>query len=305
MINIPKEFIIPNNPQVIFVSDFWPSDLLGGAELTLDACARVCPVPYFKLHAHSLTEQMLKQHRDKIFIFGNQTQINHYLLNLVISLGIHYYFFEMDQKHCSRRSVLKHALEIKKPCDCHETIFGKFNAHFLTSAKVLFWCSIGQMERFYAVYPHLKGRTTDFIQGSTYYPETILNIRKVRERKEAGEIQVLDRWVILNSDSWIKGREDAIAYCKEHRLNYVLLGGLTNEKFLEELAISRGLIFMPLDIDVGSRITTECKLLGGQPVVNDFVLHVKEDWFKQPVPKIEEYLLDGPARFWRQVKFQQ
>ena len=96
MINIPKEFIIPNNPQVIFVSDFWPSDLIGGAELTLDACLRVCPVPYFKLHSHSLTEQMLKQHKDKVWIFGNQTHVNHYLLNQVIALGIHYYFFEMD-----------------------------------------------------------------------------------------------------------------------------------------------------------------------------------------------------------------
>ena len=59
---------------------------------------------------------------------------------------------------------------------------------------------------------------------------------------------------------------------------------------------------MTRDIDVGSRVVSECKLLGGQPIVNDFVLHVKEDWFKQPIPRIEEYLLDGPARFWRQIK---
>ena len=302
MINIPKEFIIPGNPQVIFVSDFWPEDLIGGAELTLDACARVCPVPYFKLHANSLTEQMLKQHRDKIWIFGNQTQINHYLLNQVITLGIHYYFFEMDFKTCLARSTIKHELQTKKPCDCHSQLHGQFLSYWMTNSKTLFWCSDLQREKFYGIYPHLRGKTTDFTQGSTYYPETILNIRKIREKKEAGEIQVLDRWCILQSDSWIKGTDDSIAYCKEHRLNYVLLHNLTNEKFLEELAISRGYIFMTRDIDVGSRVVSECKLLGGQPIVNDFVLHVKEDWFKQPIPRIEEYLLDGPARFWRQIK---
>jgi hypothetical protein len=301
-IQINKEYTIPQGTECIVVQDFFDYDLIGGAELTTAAWQAASPYKCFDLHSASLTEQMLKQHKEKIWIFGNYTQVPLYLLNMVMELGLHYYAFEYDQKHCSRRSVLKHALEIKKPCDCHETTFGKFNAHFLTSAKVLYWCSIGQMERFYAVYPHLKGRTTDFIQGSTYTKETILNIRKIRERKEAGEIQVLDRWVILDSTSWIKGKDDSIAYCKEHRLNYVLLGGLTNEKFLEELAMSRGLIFLPLDVDVGSRITSECKLLGGTPIVNDFVLHVKEDWFKQPIPKIEEYLLDGPARFWRQVK---
>lgn len=301
-ISIGKEFTIPSSAAVIFVQDFFEEEVLGGAEMTSQAIIDKCPVKIFRLHSASITEQMLKQHKEKIWIFGNYTQVPLYLLNLVISLGIHYYAFEYDQKHCSRRSVLKHALEIKKPCDCHETTFGKFNAHFLTSAKVLFWCSDGQAACFYKIYPHLKGKTVDFTQGSTYKEQTVLNIRKIRERKEAGELQVLDRWGILDSSSWIKGKDDAVAYCKEHRLNYVLLGGLTNEKFLEELAISRGLVFFPRDVDVGSRITTESKLLGGVPIVNDFVLHVKEDWFKQPISKIEEYLLDGPTRFWRQIK---
>jgi len=202
-LQINKEYTIPPGSECIIVQDFFDYDLIGGAELTTAAWQAASPYKCFDLHSASLTEQMLRQHKEKIWIFGNYTQVPLYLLNMVIELGIHYYMFEYDQKHCSRRSVLKHALEIKKPCDCHETTFGKFNAHFLTSAKVLFWCSIGQMERFYAVYPHLKGRTTDFIQGSTYTKETILNIRKIRERKEAGELQVLDRWVILNSDSWI------------------------------------------------------------------------------------------------------
>lgn len=302
MLNIPKEFTIPSSAQIIFVNDFYPEEILGGAELTISAIIQACPVPYFKLHSHSLTEAMLKQHRDKIFIFGNQTQVNNYLLNLVISLNIHYYFMEMDYKSCMVRSTIKHEVQTKKPCDCHLQLHGKFMSYWMANAKILFWCSDLQREKHYSIYPHLKGKTIDSTQGSTYYPETILNIRKIREKKEAGELQVLDRWVILNSDSWIKGKDDAVAYCKEHRLNYVLLGGLTNEKFLEELAISRGLVFLPLDVDVGSRISSECKLLGGQPIVNDFVLHVKEDWFKKSIPEIEAYLLDGPARFWRQVK---
>lgn len=296
--NLPKEFYIPASIEVIFVQDFFAKELTGGAELTSDAIIKACPHKLFELHAHSITETMIRKNKNKIWIFGNQTMTAPHLLQLFIDLNIKYYFFEYDFKPCVFRSTKKHELSAGQ-CDCHNKPHGLFMANWMTHAKVLFWCSGGQRDKFYDLYPQFKGKTTDFVQSSTFYPETILNIRKVRERKERGEIEVLDRWVILDSDSWIKGTSDAVSYCKERNMNYVLLKNLTNEQFLEELAKSKGLVFQPKDQDVGSRITTETKLLGGNPIVNDQVLHATEDWFNQEVSKIEDYLLDGPSRFWK------
>lgn len=297
--NIPKEYFIKPDTEVVFVADFFAEDLIGGAELTSEAIIKASPYKLFKLHSHSLTEKLLKENKEKIWIFGNYTMVQSYLLNQVMQLGLKYYFFEYDFKPCIMRSTLKHEMQTGKSCDCHMNTHGQFNATFMTGAKVLYWCSDKQRDKFYRLYPKFQGRTKDFTQGSTYYPETILNIRKIRQRKEAGELVPENRWAILGSDSWIKGTEDAIKYCKEKNMPYVILQGLSNEKFLEELAKSKGLIFFPRDIDVGSRITTECKLLGGEPIVNDFVLHVTEEWFNKSILEIEEYLLDGPDRFWR------
>jgi hypothetical protein len=299
MINLPKEYFIPPSTEVIFVADFFAEELIGGAELTSEAIIKASPYKLFKLHSHSLTEQMLKQHRDKIWIFGNYTMVQNHILMNIMKMGIKYYFFEYDFKPCVMRSTLKHELHTKKPCDCHVQPYGKFHATFMTGAKVLYWCSDKQKDKFYSLYPQFKGRTKDFTQGSTYYPETILNIRKIREKKEVGELVPENRWAILGSDSWIKGTDDAVKYCKEKKMPYVILQGLSNENFLKELAKSRGLIFFPRDIDVGSRISTECKLLGCELIVNDFVLHVTEEWFLKDILSIEEYLLDGPDRFWR------
>jgi len=296
--SLPKEFYIPNKTEVIFVQDFFAKELVGGAELTSDAIIKACPKKLFELHAHSITESMIEKNKGKIWIFGNQTMTPAYLLQKFIDLKVRYYFFEYDFKPCVMRSTKKHELQTGK-CECEKTQHGRFMANWMTNAKVLFWCSDGQRDKFYNLYPELKGRTQDFTQSSTFYPETILNVRKVRERKQRGELEVQDRWAILDSDSWIKGTEDAVKYCKEHNMKYVLLKNLSNEQFLEELAKSKGLVFFPRDIDVGSRIYTESKLLGGTPIVNDNVLHAKEAWINQEISKIEEYLLDGPSRFWR------
>lgn len=298
---IPKEFYIPTTTQVVFVADFFVSDLVGGAELTSEAIIKASPYKLFKLHSSSLTEELLEKNKDKIWVFGNNTMVAKDLLVKVQQLKLQYFFFEYDFKPCILRSTKKHELQSGKPCDCHLQPHGHLNAKFMTGAKELFWCSDGQRDKFYGLFPQYKGRTTDFTQSSTFYPETILNIRSIRERKLAGEIKVEDRWAILDSDSWIKGTEDAVKFCKNQGMNVVLLKNLSPDQFLVEIAKSKGLVFFPRDMDVGSRITTETKLLGGATVVNENVLHASEGWFNQPTEKIEEYLLDGPARFWREI----
>lgn len=301
MINLPKEFYIPASTEVIFVQDFFAKELIGGAELTSDAIIKACPKKLFELHAHSITESLIEKHKDKIWVFGNQTMTPTYLLQKFIDLKIRYYFFEYDFKPCVMRSTKKHELQAGV-CGCEETLHGQYMAYWMTHAKVLFWCSDGQRDKFYRLYSELKGKTKDFTQSSTFYPETILNIRKVRERKERGELEVQDRWLILKSDSWIKGTEDAMKYCKDNGLNSFLIGGVSNEQFLEELAKSKGMIFFPRDIDVGSRTLIECKLLDCIPVINENVLPQFEPWYSEALSVIEDYFLDGPDRFWRVIE---
>ena len=302
IIPFPVEFHIPDKlSEVIFVQDFWASEVVGGAELTSDAIIKACPLKLFQLHSRSLTAAMVKKHRNKIWVFGNQTQVAPEILQMFVALKIRYYFFEYDFKPCSMRSTKKHEDTLGKPCECHISVPGKFISNWMVHSKTLFWCSDGQRDKFYKLFPGLLGKTRDFTQSSTFYPETILNIRKVREKKERGELVPEDRWVVLGSKSWIKGTEDAVVYCKEHGMNYVILQGLSNEKFLEELAKSKGLVFLPRDQDVGSRISSECVLLGGKLIANENVLHIKEAWFNKPLVDVEAYLLEGPSRFWKQI----
>ena len=291
------EFYVPPNAEVIFVEDFFVDEILGGAEMTSDAIIQAADRRVCHLHSRSLTERLVKAHRAKKWVFGNQTQVPPWILNLFLELNIEYHFFEYDYKPCIYRSTKKHESITGKPCDCTQSQHGQWMSYWMTGAKTLFWCSGKQRDKFYGEYPHLIGRTRDFVQGSTFYPDTIKKIRAVREQN----LPAQNHWCILDSDSWIKGTSDAVDHCNQNGMKFVLLKNLSNEDFLKQLSSSKGLVFFPRDIDVGSRITVESKLLGREVILNPNVLVQYEPWFSRSLEEIEEYFLDGPTRFWKTI----
>jgi hypothetical protein len=72
-------------------------------------------------------------------------------------------------------------------------------------------------------------------------------------------------------------------------------------EFLKKLSTFKGLVFLPAGDDTCPRITVEAKLMGLELITNNHVLHANEEWFNKSIPEIEEYLLDGPSRFWSVV----
>lgn len=306
-LSLPKEYSIPRLAEFVWVEDFFVEEILGGAELTSDAIIRGCNPQRIKhLHSQSLTETLVKTNQHKVWIFGNQTQVPLYLLDMFMTYNIRYYFFEYDYKPCIYRSIKKHEMESGKPCDCHLKEYGMFMAQWMAGAQKIFWCSTGQKDQFYRIYPELlDGRdpSRDIIQWSTFYPESIMKMRELREARQRGEIEVLDRWIVLDSASWIKGTEDSVRYCRENNMNFQLVKGVSNDEFLKLLSSSKGMVFLPLDIDVGSRTKIESLLVGAESITNNNVLPSFEPLILAGnIDDIESWLLDGPMRFWRNVE---
>jgi hypothetical protein len=306
-LSLPKEYSIPRLAEFVWVEDFFVEEILGGAELTSDAIIRGCNPQRIKhLHSQSLTETQVKTNQHKTWIFGNQTQVPFYLLHMFMTYNIRYYFFEYDYKPCIYRSIKKHEMESGKPCDCHLKEYGMFMAQWMAGAQKIFWCSTGQKDQFYRIYPELlEGRdpSRDVIQWSTFYPESIMKMRELREARQRGEIEVLDRWIVLDSASWIKGTEDSVRYCRENNMNFQLVKGVSNDEFLRLLSSSKGMVFLPLDIDVGSRTKIESLLVGTESITNNNVLPSFEPLILAgKIDDIESWLLDGPMRFWRNVE---
>jgi len=89
-----------------------------------------------------------------------------------------------------------------------------------------------------------------------------------------------DKYIILNSESWVKGAQNCIKYAENNNLRYELVANISHKELLKKLASSKGLIFLPNGFDTCPRITIEAKILGCELILNDNVQHKDEEWFK-------------------------
>ena len=115
---------IPDSAQIIFVSDMFCSDYVGGAELTTDALINSSPYEVFRLHAKDVTNDLLSDGISKFWIFGNFSSMNFDLMPAIIA-NINYSILEYDYKYCKYRSPEKHFAAENSNCDCHNLMHGK------------------------------------------------------------------------------------------------------------------------------------------------------------------------------------
>ena len=295
--NIPVEYSIPKSSRVVFVSDFFTSDLQGGAELTTDAIIKKAPpgVKSFKLHSSSFSVDLLERNRDKHWVLCNFTNTpSDTLQTLIDARGtLSYSVVEYDFKNCIYRSSYRHMLETGKPCDCINTEHGRTIEELYSTANQVFWMSARQRD--IASRPKFN-RYNNLVLSSVFDDSTLDFLKSLREKtvnKQAGV------HAILGGGSWIKGTEQTEAWCKHHNKNYVKVASVDYRKFLEQLAVCETFVFRPLDYDTCPRTVIEAKLLGLKLSLNENVLHQDEEWFTGSIEDTENYLRNNAARkFW-------
>lgn len=278
--------------KIVFVSDMFVNDYIGGAELTSEALITSSPIEIYKLHSQDMSEQLVMSGIDKFWIFGNCSQIGNGLISL-ITHNLRYSVLEYDYKYCSYRSPEKHLALTGMPCSCHNQPHGKMIAEFYSAAKHLWWMSQAQMDRYHTLFPQLEQHQNTVI-SSVFSAATLDLIRKLRSENPPKE-----GWIILGSSSWIKGVDAARQWCEHHKKQYEALWDVPYEHLLQRLARAECFVYLPLGGDTCPRMVIEAKLLGCKLQLNDNVQHAKESWFIDDVENIETYLRSAPHRFWR------
>ena len=283
--------------QIIFVSDFFSEDLVGGAELTTGALIESSPFKVSKFRSKDLTVEDLVKNQSAHWIFGNWTQINFQLIPLIIA-NLNYSILEYDYKFCNYRSPDKHRVAENTECNCDQTDWGKFVAAFFLGAKTIWWMSEKQQEIYFDRFPDLQKMNRSSVLSSVFSESFWIQVQNLTQNPKER-----NGWAVLSSSSWIKGTEDALKWCEDNGKKVNLIENLSPEKTLELLSRSEGLVYLPKGGDTCPRIVIEAKLLGCELHLNDNVQHKDEEWFNQNDDfTTQAYLYAAREFFWNGIK---
>lgn len=260
--------------KVIFVSDLFAEDYIGGAELTLQALIEGCYFSYDKVRSSSLTLNFIEKNIDCFWVFGNISQIHEDLLFYISkNLKNRYYAIEFDYKYCKHRLPQLHSRHEEGYCNCENTKRGKLYSFFFYNAKAIWWMSKAQKEFYEKKFPLLNKKSDSFILSSIFSKSQLDILDSLRSSEKSND------YLIQESQSWVKGTDQSVKHADEKGLSYKKVGGLSYKQFLDELAGSKGLIFLPNGFDTCPRVCMEAKILGCELILNENVQNLNEPWF--------------------------
>jgi hypothetical protein len=275
----------------VFVSDLFSEDYVGGAELTTDAIIKKFPNQsgIIKIKSHEVTLKKIDELKDHHWIicnFSNLSESN----KLNICKNIQYSIIEYDYKFCKYRSIELHKIKEGIECNCKDLPSSKINLAFYGLAKKIWFMSNTQREIFFKNVKTIKQEKTEVL-SSVFSDGDLRFINSIKDNEKDS------KYLIVKSNSWVKGFDSCLSYAKENNLKYEVVQKLPYHELLIKLSTSKGLIFLPDGADTCPRLVIEAKLLGCELILNDLVQHKNEDWFSDNQACLE-YMSNRASNFW-------
>lgn len=290
--------LIDESADIIFVADLFVEDYAGGAELTSEALIQESPYKIQKLHSRDVSLAALQQGANKFWIFGNFSQLNPQLIPSIVA-NIKYSILEYDYKFCKYRSPEKHLFETKSKCNCENEMSGKIISAFYFASKTMWWMSEKQKDIYLNAFPFLREKD-NIVLSSVFSRKTLSTLKLLRESLKD---EPKKGWIVLGSQSWVKGFEAAKNWCEKNNKDYEVVWNLPYEQLLAKLAASEGFVYLPAGGDTCPRMVIEAKLLGCDLELNEDVQHKSEEWFNtEDIQSIHDYLYAAPVLFWSAIK---
>ena len=278
--------------MIIFVSDLFVENYVGGGELTSEAIINGSLLPVFKINSRNVSLKLMANNQDKFWVFGNFADLSEACIVYAIK-NLKYANLEYDYKYCVFRLPEKH-IAAQGKCDCHDERRGKLVSAFYKKSVQTWFMSEKQKSNYTDKFPFLDSPNIKVL-NSVFSAETLNYIESLDTRNKN------DKWLISNSPSWVKGTKIAIQYAEENNLEYELVWGLKHRELLKKMATSRGVIYLPPGGDTCPRFIIEAKMLNCKLILNENVQHKNEDWFKTKESTMK-HMRNRSRTFWSDIE---
>jgi len=251
--------------KVIYISDYFVNEVLGGGELNdhellLLLGNRGCEIDKIKSNKVSITT--LKGNVNANFIISN-------FINLpkgcreYLSDNCNYIIYEHDHKYLISRNPALYRDYFAPPNQLT-------NVKFYKNAKAVFCQSTFHKG---IINKNLNLDNVISVSGNLWSPES-LNIMSILNKK-----QKKDCYSVLKSATLHKNTRDTAFYCEKKGHEYSLISSSNYQEFLSLLSNNDKFIFLPKTPETLSRVVVEARMMGIKTITNSNVGASYESWY--------------------------
>ena len=281
--------------EYLFVSDVFHQQYVGGAELSLKTLIESSPGTTTMANCSMMDKNFVELYKDSKWVFGNIASLDPVIARHIMDLGIKYSFVEFDYKLCKHRNPILYNFVEGEDCDYKTTEHAQFIQEFIKGSQSTFFMSEAQRKIYEDELPETAKANTHIL-SSLFDDEFFARINLLNEKYENEPRD--NKWIVLGSNSWVKGALQSENWCKENDLEHEVIFGVEYDQFLKRLAQAKGLCAMPTGYDTCPRLVIEAKLLGCALQTNENVQHRDEEWFNKSNDEIIKYLKTRKDYFW-------
>lgn len=254
--------------KVIFIADFFSDQISGGAELCTEEISIFFKENNFeiqKINSDQVDINFLNNNKNSFLFISNFINLSENIKRYIYTNKFTYVIVEHDHKYCiSRNPSIYNNLFVPENA--------LINREFYKNALCVMAQSYKHAE---IMFNNLWiNNITSF--GCNLWSEQHLDMLKKFSINEKNI-----KYAILDSDNPIKGKAQALHFCKENNIHAALMGNKSPEQFIEYLSHVETLIFLPQSFETFSRLIVEAKILNCKVITNKSSGVVYEDYIKQ------------------------
>ena len=250
--------------KIIFISDYFLDEILGGAEKNNDVFLDLISTTYLveSIKSSKVTLDYINKNIDKFFIIANFFNLNEEI-KLILQKKCRYVIYEHDHKYTINNNP---------------AIFENYivpdnyliNLNFYHKAEAVFCQSKLHSE---ILYKNLLLQNIINLGGNLWSNKDISTLEKYTDTQKIIE------YGIMESTNKNKGFHNSVSFCIENQINYDIIKFDNYENFIIELSKVKNLIFFPQWVETYSRVAIEARILNCKLITNELIGASTEDYF--------------------------
>jgi GT2 family glycosyltransferase len=262
--------------QVVYISDFFANQVLGGAELNDQELLNVLKRRYevIKINSHLVDLNYLEENKDCFFIISNFINLSYACREKLYNLN--YVIYEHDHKYTKKRNPGLFKNFLVNPSQI-------INFYFYKNANKIICQSEFHKN---IVYKNLQLDNIISLGGNLWSVSDLNLIRDLNKNEKTDLVSILD------SNIPHKNTQGAISFCNRKKLKYELIKSSNYKLFLEMMSKNKKFIFLPKTPETLSRVVVEARMLGCSVISNQLVGAIQEEWFNLKGDELINYFIE-------------